>query len=759
MINSIDTRVRMAEKLSIPQLQMAIKNGTIPSFIGIPLLNEKVTGAQKAKMAAQQAPQQQPTLADQVMQQAQATAGIPALPTNLSDEESYANGGIVAFARGGSSMSDMASQYLSDEDDDEMDYVRAILAGIGEDEYPEEEESSEEGMGEEMAAMSAPSTGIPMLAQYMRESATAKEEGSPAQTVGREKEAVHTPAGGISPELLSNIRTEQPSTGVDDSLLKHVLHKESRGRRYDKDGNLLTSPKGAQGEMQVMPGTQRDPGYGVVPARDNSPDEMARVGRDYLNAMMKRYKDPKLAAVAYNWGPGNTDKWLMAGADPSKLPAETRNYIQGLAGGGIVGLAGGALVPFSYPAVSALDPYDYVTRDNSPSRAGSRNYNVSDEAKKIREEAARRLRMEQARGASSANPAAAAAPAEAAATSSSYLDKLKALASRAGSAASRFNPASLGLLGLTPGTLNANEKEELERRRAMPPTITTTEKLRPMTPPGSTTGRRPDDVGNLPGPGRPPEGPPKAGDTASQEEEKLINFPAGIMDIPTDGIEEFVKKEDKPEVKKEEGAKELSGLEKLLAQRMAASKQQREVDNYMALLSAGLGMMGGTSQYAAANIGQGAQQGIATFQRSAAQRAQEERDILSGQLAMEKYGPLREIQKEQLAAKERYNTAVLEARGLKDKEAIRQRGERLTQASRNSDIELLKQMLDLNEKRVIAESKTAFTDASKEQIKAQAQIDLLKRPEYREVYKRVYGFDPGGTSGIFNYDMKTKTYR
>ena len=416
-------------------------------------------------------------------------------------------------------------------------------------------------------------------------------------------------------------------------------------------------------------------------------------------------------------------------------------------------------MPFSYPAVSALDPYDYVTRDNSPSKAGSRNYDVSDEAKKMREEAARRLRMEQARrGAFSANPAAAA-PAEAAATSSSYLDKLKALASRAGSAASRFNPASLGLLGLTPGTLNANEKEELERRRAMPPTITTTEKLRPMTPPGSTTGRRPDDVGSLPSPGRPPEGPPKAGDTASQEEEKLINFPAGIMDIPTDGIEEFVKKEDKPEVKKEEGAKELSGLEKLLAQRMAASKQQREVDNYMALLSAGLGMMGGTSQYAAANIGQGAQQGIASYQRSAAQRAQEERDILSGQLAMEKYGPLREIQREQLAAKERYNTAVLEARGQKDKEAIRQRGERLAQASRNSDIELLKQMLDLNEKRVIAESKTAFTDASKEQIKAQAQIDLLKRPEYREVYKRVYGFDPGGTSGIFNYDMKTKTYR
>ena len=317
-------------------------------------------------------------------------------------------------------------------------------------------------------------------------------------------------------------------------------------------------------------------------------------------------------------------------------------------------------------------------------------------------------------------------------------------------------------MALTPGTLNSNEKEELERRRAMPPTITTTEKLRPMTPPGSTTGRRPDDA-PMPGPGRPPEGPPKAGDTASQQEETLINFPSGVMDVSPESIDEIVKEEAKPEekkeVKKEEGTKELSGLEKLLAQRMAASKQQREVDNYMALLSAGLGMMGGTSPYASANIGQGAQQGIATFQRSAAQRAQEERDILSGQLAMEKYGPLREIQKEQLAAKERYNTAMLEARGLKDKEAIRQRGERLTQASRNSDIELLKQMLDLNEKRVIAESKTAFTDASKEQIKAQAQIDLLNRPEYREVYKRVYGFDPGGKGGILSYDPKTKSLR
>lgn len=758
MINSIDTRVRMAEKLSIPQLQKSIQDGTIPSFIGIPLLNEKVSNAQKAKMAAQQQ-RPQPTIADQVMQQAQATAGIPALPTNLADESAYAAGGIVAFASGGPSMADMASQYLGDEDDDEMDYVRALLAGLGEEEMPEEE-SADEDMGEE-EGMAAQSAGIPLLAKYMRESATAKEEGMPAKTVGREEEAVYSPVGGISPALLSNIRTEQPATGVDDSLLKHVLHKESRGRRYDKEGNLLTSPKGAQGEMQVMPGTQRDPGFGVKPAQDNSPDEMARVGRDYLNAMQARYKDPKLAAIAYNWGPGNTDKWLMAGADPSKLPAETRNYIQGLAGGGIVGLAGGALVPFSYPAVSALDPYDYVARDNSPPRAGSRTYDVSEEAKKLREEAARRLRMEQARDTFGARPAAAP-PAPAAPAAPSYMDKIKSLAGKAGAAASRFSPASLGLMSLTPGTLNANEEEELARRRAMPPTITTKEKLRPMTPPGSTTGRRPDDA-PMPGPGRPPEGPPKAGDTASQEEEKLINFPAGVMDVAPGDIEQIVKEEapaeEKKEVKKEEGAKELSGLEKLLAERMAASKQQREVDNYMALLSAGLGMMGGTSPYAAANIGQGAQQGIATFQRSAAQRAQEERDILSGQLAMEKYGPLREIQKEQIAAKERYNQAMLASKADKDKEQNRLRAERLAQGEKKILGDQLNEIRRLAQARALAQYKGAILPDQKEQIFAEAETKLLEDEAYRDLYKRVYGFDPRGKTPVFTYDMKNKTYR
>ena len=110
-------------------------------------------------------------------------------------------------------------------------------------------------------------------------------------------------------------------------LLNAVMQAESRGQRYDEKGRLLTSKKGAKGEMQVMDPTNLAPGFGVTPARDKSPDERARVGRDYLAAMVNRYPDRDTALMAYNWGPGNVDKWLKAGAPESKIPEETRNYV------------------------------------------------------------------------------------------------------------------------------------------------------------------------------------------------------------------------------------------------------------------------------------------------------------------------------------------------------------------------------------------------------------------------------------------------
>jgi soluble lytic murein transglycosylase-like protein len=81
------------------------------------------------------------------------------------------------------------------------------------------------------------------------------------------------------------------------------------------------------------------------------------------------------------------------------------------------------------------------------------------------------------------------------------------------------------------------------------------------------------------------------------------------------------------------GEKEDSMMKRymaLLEGREKSSADQRKQDAYLSLLSAGLGMMGGTSPFAAVNIGQGAQAGVAA--QMAARKAQiaDERATLSG---------------------------------------------------------------------------------------------------------------------------------
>jgi|GEM_PF-4791144 len=109
-----------------------------------------------------------------------------------------------------------------------------------------------------------------------------------------------------------------------------TANTESGNRDFNKDGSWVTSPVGAKGRMQVMPGTITDPGFGVKPAKDNSPEELARVGRDYLDAMAKRYGgDMAKAWGAYNWGPGNLDRAIKSHGSNwlARAPEETRNYV------------------------------------------------------------------------------------------------------------------------------------------------------------------------------------------------------------------------------------------------------------------------------------------------------------------------------------------------------------------------------------------------------------------------------------------------
>lgn len=88
---------------------------------------------------------------------------------------------------------------------------------------------------------------------------------------------------------------------------------------------------GAEGAMQVMPATKVAPGFGVMPARDNSPAERERVGRDYAGAMLNHFGNPIDAAIAYNWGPGNAKLWIDSGRKWDRLPLETQNFVGRLA--------------------------------------------------------------------------------------------------------------------------------------------------------------------------------------------------------------------------------------------------------------------------------------------------------------------------------------------------------------------------------------------------------------------------------------------
>lgn len=88
------SQMAQAQKLSIGQLQQALRDGTINPQVGQIVLASKISADKQAKMSmAAQAPKQ-PPVAQQNMAYGQ---GVPALPSNLP-AAGMAGGGIISFA-------------------------------------------------------------------------------------------------------------------------------------------------------------------------------------------------------------------------------------------------------------------------------------------------------------------------------------------------------------------------------------------------------------------------------------------------------------------------------------------------------------------------------------------------------------------------------------------------------------------------------------------------------------------------------------
>lgn len=141
---------------------------------------------------------------------------------------------------------------------------------------------------------------------------------------------VYPPSAGAPTGSMTPLGGSAPQTGGGDLVSRMIpitLGSEGGGSLT----NPKVSPKGARGPMQVMPGTNVSPGFGVTAAADGSEAERARVGRDYLAAMMQRYGgDPEKAWAAYNAGPGRVDALITKNGDRWKfgLPNETKDYIR-----------------------------------------------------------------------------------------------------------------------------------------------------------------------------------------------------------------------------------------------------------------------------------------------------------------------------------------------------------------------------------------------------------------------------------------------
>jgi cell division septation protein DedD len=136
---------------------------------------------------------------------------------------------------------------------------------------------------------------------------------------------------------------------VPEIWIRSVMRVESGGNEY-LNGQLITSPAGAMGLMQVMPET-----YAEVRDRYSltddpyDPHQNILAGTAYLREMYDIYGSPGFLA-AYNAGPRRLDDYL---SNNRSLPDETRRYVA-MIGPSVVGVYPNNRSPAEDYAMNAL---------------------------------------------------------------------------------------------------------------------------------------------------------------------------------------------------------------------------------------------------------------------------------------------------------------------------------------------------------------------------------------------------------------------
>ncbi|KFC63903.1 Lytic transglycosylase catalytic [Bosea sp. LC85] len=126
-------------------------------------------------------------------------------------------------------------------------------------------------------------------------------------------------SSGIDQALCQLIDEAARDEGVPAAFLTRLIFQESSFRPG------VTSPAGAQGVAQFMPGTARE--RGLLDPFD--PEQAVPKAAHFLAELRRRFGNWGLAAAAYNGGPNRVASWL---AGRGSLPFETENYVLSITG-------------------------------------------------------------------------------------------------------------------------------------------------------------------------------------------------------------------------------------------------------------------------------------------------------------------------------------------------------------------------------------------------------------------------------------------
>lgn len=134
-------------------------------------------------------------------------------------------------------------------------------------------------------------------------------------------------SSGIDAALCRLIDDAARERSVPAAFLTRLIFQESSFRAG------VTSPAGAQGVAQFMPGTARERGL----ADPFDPEQAVPKAAHFLAELRDRFGNWGLAAAAYNGGPNRLAAWLTARetAQPRFLPIETENYVLAITGASV----------------------------------------------------------------------------------------------------------------------------------------------------------------------------------------------------------------------------------------------------------------------------------------------------------------------------------------------------------------------------------------------------------------------------------------